>query len=209
MGYALRRPLALVVTILLVHLVLPSVTYLISSLIFGFGSPTVAGVVLEYSVPIGASSVMWVGMFSGEIALGLSALLVSTMLSPFTIPATMKLLVGASVEIEAMGMMTNMAFMVALPALLASLAIGTAPQRHQDEPDIGGCDHPGGAGGIAEFPHETRNQRADFGHCQRIQCLDQLALFGEDAQRIGFHLVADRINHDLRRSADQMSRGSS
>lgn len=121
MGHALRRPLALVVAILLVHLVLPSVTYLISSLIFGFGSPTVAGVVLEYSVPIGASSVMWVGMFSGEIALGLSALLVSTMLSPFTIPATMKLLVGASVEIDAVGMMTNMAFMVALPALLATV----------------------------------------------------------------------------------------
>lgn len=120
MAVALRRPLALVATIVTVHVVMPLATFALASLVFGPDSPTVAGVVLEYSVPIGASSIMWIGMFSGELALGLSTLLVSTLISPFTIPATMQLLVGTTVEVDALGMMGNMTYMVAAPALVAT-----------------------------------------------------------------------------------------
>ena len=35
---------------------------------------------------------MWVGMFSGNTALALTAILVSTLVSPITIPLTLKLL---------------------------------------------------------------------------------------------------------------------
>ena len=121
MAVTLRRPLALVITIVTVHLAMPLVTFAIASLIFGPNSPTVAGVVLEYSVPIGASTVMWIGMFSGELALGISTLLVSTLLSPFTIPAAMQLLVGTTVEVDALGMMGDMAYMVAVPALVSTV----------------------------------------------------------------------------------------
>ena len=116
MAVTLRRPLALVITIVTVHLAMPLVTFAIASLIFGPNSPTVAGVVLEYSVPIGASTVMWIGMFSGELALG-----ISTLLSPFTIPAAMQLLVGTTVEVDALGMMGDMAYMVAVPALVSTV----------------------------------------------------------------------------------------
>ena len=91
MAVALRRPAALVVTILMVHVAMPLATFAVASLVFGADSPTVAGVVLEYSVPIGASTVMWIGMFAGELALGLSTLLLSTLISPATIPATLQL----------------------------------------------------------------------------------------------------------------------
>lgn len=121
MRTALRRPLALFATILIVHAIMPLVTFCVSSLIFGANSPTVAGVVLEYAVPIGASAVMWIGMFSGELALGLSTLLVSTLISPFSIPLTLQVLVGTTVEIDAWGMMGNMAYMVAIPALVATV----------------------------------------------------------------------------------------
>ena len=121
MFVALRRPAALVISILTVHVVMPLATFAVASLIFGAHSPTVAGVVLEYSVPIGASTVMWIGMFQGELALGLSTLLLSTLISPFTIPATLQLLVGTTVEIDALGMMANMAYMVAIPALISTV----------------------------------------------------------------------------------------
>ena len=118
---ALANPLILVAILLMVHVAMPLVTFSAASLLFGVASPTVAGVVLEYSVPIGASTVMWIGMFSGELALGISTLLVSTLLSPFTIPAAMQLLVGTTVEVDALGMMGDMAYMVAVPALVSTV----------------------------------------------------------------------------------------
>lgn len=118
---SLRRPLALVATILVVHVAMPLAVFALASLIFGAHSPTVAGVVLEYTVPIGASTVMWIGMFGGELALGLATLLVSTLISPVSIPLTLQLLVGATVHIDTLGMMANMAYMIALPALVATV----------------------------------------------------------------------------------------
>ena len=122
MRVALRRPQALIITILMVHVLMPLAVFALASLIFGATSPTVVGVLLEYTVPIGASAIMWVSMFGGELALGLSCLLVSTLVSPFSIPLTLKALVGATVEIDALAMMGDMAYMVAVPALIATVA---------------------------------------------------------------------------------------
>ena len=61
-------------------------------------------------------------MFSGELALGLARLLVSTLVSPVSIPYTLKALVGTTVEIDAASMMGDMAYMVAIPALVATIA---------------------------------------------------------------------------------------
>lgn len=130
---ALANPLILVAILLMVHVAMPLVTFSAASLLFGVASPTVAGVVLEYSVPIGASTVMWIGMFSGELALGLTALLTSTLLAPFTIPLTLQVLVGTTVEVDALGMMGDMLFMIALPAVAATvlneLSHGWAKER--------------------------------------------------------------------------------
>ncbi len=120
MRVTLRRPAAILIAILVVHVVMPLATFALSSLIFGADSPTVAGVLLEYTVPIGASTVMWIGMFAGELSLGLSTLLLSTLVSPLSIPLTLKLLVGTTVEIDVPSMMASMTYMVALPALVAT-----------------------------------------------------------------------------------------
>lgn len=130
---ALGHPVALALTLLVVHVAMPLVTHMAACLLFGAESATVAGVVLEYAVPIGASTVMWIGMFDGDVALGLSALLVSTLIAPFSIPLTLKLLVGATVEIDALGMISDMLCMIALPALAATtlneLSHGWAKER--------------------------------------------------------------------------------
>lgn len=117
----LRRPRELLMTLLVVHVAMPLATFALGTLVFGAGSPTVAGIVLEYAVPVGSSTIMWTSMFGGDVALGLAALLVSTLLSPFSIPATLQLLVGATVEVDALGMVRDMALMVALPALAGTV----------------------------------------------------------------------------------------
>jgi predicted Na+-dependent transporter len=72
--------------------------------------------VLEYAVPIAVLSVMWTGLFQGNLSLTLATLLVSTVASPLTIPLTLKLLLGQTVQVDVAGMMINMLVSIALPA---------------------------------------------------------------------------------------------
>lgn len=119
---ALRKPAAMFVALLMVHVVMPIAVFALASLIFGSGSQAVVGMLLEYTVPIGTSTIMWIGIFSGELALGLSTLLLSTLVSPVSIPLTLQVLAGATVQIDALGMMGDMAYMVAVPALIGTAA---------------------------------------------------------------------------------------
>ena len=75
--------------------------------------------VLEFSVPTAVVSLMWVTIYSGNSPLSLSLVIVDTLLSPFLIPATLQILVGSRVSMDAAGMMRELLFMIAIPALAA------------------------------------------------------------------------------------------
>lgn len=117
-----RHPLPLIVILAVTLVFMPTVAYALASMLFAGNIDIITGILLAYSVPIGIVSFMWVGMFSGNTALGLTAILVSTVLSPFSIPFTLKILMGATIEMDAIGMMTDMIFMIALPAV-AGMAV--------------------------------------------------------------------------------------
>lgn len=101
----------LVVTIV----VMPVLARVIGGLVFS-DQEIVTGIVIEYSIPIAVVSFMWVDIFHGNASLGLAAVLVSTILAPFTIPLTLQLLMGASVQVDTVSMMSDLLFMVAIPA---------------------------------------------------------------------------------------------
>lgn len=113
-----RHPAQLICVLLITLVAMPAVAFALATLLFGGNINLVAGIVLEYCVPVGVVSFMWVGMFEGNGSLALATILVSTVLSPFTIPTTLQLLLGQSIDIDVMGMMTNMILMIAVPALL-------------------------------------------------------------------------------------------
>ncbi len=114
---AFRRPAAMLVTLVISAVVIPCVAFALGSLFFGSNPNLVCGIVLEYSVPVAVVSAMWINMFDGDLSQGLATLLVSTVLAPVTIPLTLKLLLGQSVEVDAAGMMLDMLVEIALPAL--------------------------------------------------------------------------------------------
>ncbi len=114
---AFRRPAAMLVTLLISAVAIPCAAFALGSLFFGGNPNLVCGIVLEYSVPVAVVSAMWINMFGGDLSQGLATLLVSTVISPVTIPLTLRLLLGASVEVDAAGMMLNMLVEIALPAL--------------------------------------------------------------------------------------------
>ena len=88
---------------------------------------------LEYSVPVAVTAFMWISMFGGNGPLALTIILTSSVISPVTIPLTLKLLLGATVSIDVPNMMQNMAFMIAIPAVLGivinELTRGSGPRE--------------------------------------------------------------------------------
>lgn len=115
------HPLPVVVILLLLHAVMPLIALGLGTVLFPENPYFTIGLVLEYAVPTGVASLMWVGMNRGNTSLCLSVVLLDTLCSPVVIPATMKLLVGSVVEIDAWGMVRDMLIMVALPALAAMI----------------------------------------------------------------------------------------
>lgn len=117
LGRTFAHPAPMLVTLAVSTVAMPLVSFALGTLLFG-GSPNlVLGIVLEYSVPVAVVSTMWIGMFGGDVSLGLATLLVSTVLSPVTIPLTLHVLLGQTVEVDVAGMMGDMLVQIALPAL--------------------------------------------------------------------------------------------
>lgn len=113
---SLRHPAPLLAALALTLVAMPALACVLGELLFGDPELT-CGLVLEYSVPVGVVSIMWIDIFEGDVALGLATLMVSTLLAPLSIPTSLTLLVGASVSMDPVSMMREMLLMIALPAL--------------------------------------------------------------------------------------------
>lgn len=116
-----RRPLPVLVILGLLHVVMPLVSLGLGTLLFPQAPLFTTGLVLEYAIPTGVATLMWVSMCRGNTSLCLSVVLLDTLLSPLVVPLTMRLLVGSVVEMDTWGMMKDLMLMVALPALAAMI----------------------------------------------------------------------------------------
>lgn len=110
-----HRPLHLILALFVSAVLIPIAAYAMGSLFFGSNPNLVCGIVLEYSVPVAVTAFMWISMFGGNGPLALTIILTSSVISPVTIPLTLKLLLGATVSIDVPSMMQDMAFMIAIP----------------------------------------------------------------------------------------------
>ena len=97
-----RRPLHLILALFVSAVIIPIAAYAMGSLFFGSNPNLVCGIVLEYSVPVAVTAFMWISMFGGNGPLALTIILTSSVISPVTIPLTLKILLGATVSIEGM-----------------------------------------------------------------------------------------------------------
>ena len=113
------RPLPVVAVFSIQHIVMPLLALGIGSLLFQESPMFTTGLVLEFVVPTGVASLMWVAMGRGNTVLTLSMVLLDTLLSPLVIPLSLRLLLGSVVKMDTWGMMRDLLIMVAIPALLA------------------------------------------------------------------------------------------
>lgn len=135
---ALAHPLPILVTLALSGAVLPVLAFALASLLFGYDQQLVCGILLEYSVPVAALTVMWCGIGGGNQAMSLVILLVSSLLSPVTLPLTLKLLLGRAVQVDLASMMLNLLLTVAIPAVAGTLAndLSHGRARHRLAPPL-------------------------------------------------------------------------
>jgi tagaturonate reductase len=97
---------------------MPLLVYFISKFIFGADPDTVSGFVLLYAVPTAILGFIWTSIFRGNYALALTLILLDSVLAPIMVPATIRLLVGTSVNINVSGMIIALIFMVVIPTIL-------------------------------------------------------------------------------------------
>ena len=114
-----RHPLPLITVFVLLHVVLPSAAWGAGHLFFSSNPNLITGMVLEFSVPAAVVGLMWVSIYNGNNTLALALVVVDTVLAPFVIPTTLRILGGANVQMDTTGMMKDLIFMIAIPALLA------------------------------------------------------------------------------------------
>jgi len=119
MGRVFLKPAPVVVTLLLLHVVMPLLSLGLGRALFPDAPLFTMGLVLEFAIPTGVSALMWVSLSRGNTALCLSLVMLDTICAPVVVPLTLKLLVGSVVHLDTLGMVKNLMIMVGIPALLA------------------------------------------------------------------------------------------
>ncbi|SFL95302.1 Predicted Na+-dependent transporter [Gracilibacillus orientalis] len=115
------HPLSIVIALVILHVLMPLWAFLIGSITFSNDHLTVIGFVLAMIIPTGITSFIWVSMNKGNVALTLSVILIDTILSPFIVPLSLSLFIGASVDLEVWSMMKGLFIMIVIPSILGMI----------------------------------------------------------------------------------------
>jgi BASS family bile acid:Na+ symporter len=114
-----RSPLPVLAVLVTIHAVMPLLALGLGQVLFPHAPLFTMGLLLEFSLPTAVSSLMWVSLGGGNVPLCLALVLLDTLMAPVVIPLTLRLLSGSVVQMDTAGMMWDLLWMVAIPALLA------------------------------------------------------------------------------------------
>ena len=116
----IKHPVLILFSIIFLHLLMPLWAYFLSTVIFNDHLLTV-GFVLSVAVPTGVTSVIWINICKGNLPLGLSIILIDTLLSPFIMPLMLYLVSGEKIQLDVASLILNLILMIVLPTILGIL----------------------------------------------------------------------------------------
>ncbi|WP_458119475.1 bile acid:sodium symporter family protein [Paenibacillus sp. Z6-24] len=128
----LQRPAPVFVTLLFAHVAAPLLAYGLGELMFGHGSPYTIGLVLFTAIPLGVSSVLWVSMSMGNVALALAMVIVDSAISPFVVPGLIQWFFGANIQFDTLGMIQDLMLIIVLPTLLGMIVYELSKGRFKE-----------------------------------------------------------------------------
>ncbi|MEY4480806.1 MAG: hypothetical protein RLZZ267_1484 [Bacillota bacterium] len=114
----LRAPGVILYMFVAAHLILPLLAWHGGSLLFGGPTPFVIGLFLFAIIPLGVSSILWVGLSKGQVPLVLGLVIIDSLLSPIVVPTAITLLVDKHVNIALWDMMKDLIFILVMPTIL-------------------------------------------------------------------------------------------
>lgn len=114
----MAQPGFLFIHLIILYIALPLCVRLCAGLVFD-DARVVAGLVIISLVPAGSSSLIWVGIYRGNVALALAVIVMDTLFVPFFMPFMLHMLAGTRVSMNHGEIMVSLAFMLLLPTLLA------------------------------------------------------------------------------------------
>ena len=116
----LSRPVDILIGSLAQFTIMPLIAWSLSHL-FGLNPYLTAGIVLVGCCPGGVSSNIMSFLCKGDVAYSVGMTTVSTILSPIVTPALVYLLVGTSIDVDALGMFRNILVVTLIPVTVGCL----------------------------------------------------------------------------------------
>jgi len=132
LGIAVKSPVPILLFFFSSHILMPTAA-LFSSSVF-FNSPdVVAGFILLFTGPTAVSGFIWAAIFNGDKALGLSLILLDTLLAPLIVPVTLSVFLGTKIAMDMSGIAISLIFMVVVPTIIGvalnETSKGVIPQK--------------------------------------------------------------------------------
>lgn len=115
-----KYPGAILFIIAFLHILMPLWAYMLSTIIYDDNLLTI-GFVISVAVPTGVTSLLWISITRGNFPLGLSIILIDTLLAPLLLPILLKLIVGEAVAIDTSSIVFDLLWMIVLPSILGIL----------------------------------------------------------------------------------------
>lgn len=115
--HVVAQPKPILITLCILHVIMPLWAWGVGHVVFSGDIHTITGLILGMIIPTGITSVIWVTIYRGNIALTLTLILIDTFLSPFIVPYSMAILVGEKIEMNIFGMMSGLLWMVVIPSI--------------------------------------------------------------------------------------------
>jgi BASS family bile acid:Na+ symporter len=112
----IKKPKDLILAFVVMKVIVPVVLYYS---LRSFDSTLAVGILLISAAPVAAVAPTITGLCRGDVELVLMLLVVTTILSPFTLPLTMNLLTGSVLSINVRGMILSLLQIIIVPLGLA------------------------------------------------------------------------------------------
>lgn len=115
-----KHPVLILFAIVFLHLLMPLWAYFLSTVIFDDHLLTI-GFVLSVAIPTGVTSVIWINICKGNVPLGLSIILIDTLLAPLILPSILYVVSGEKIQLDVASLIIDLILMIVLPTILGIL----------------------------------------------------------------------------------------